>query len=793
MTKKKLIALAFLSMSLGNGAAQSSGIKFSYKLQNQAHTSAGVFDPDGVLIRTLWSNSAQSPGFYTYFWDGADDGANAMPGGKTYTIKVLLDNVRYTWDGVIGNTESAWTTTTSIWDGLGYLPAQLKFAFFQDHVWASTGYSEGTKNLVYFSSKLPNTPATPNLPDASQNVQFVDIDCDGQYLYLANIGVWKGENYVTKLDAASASPALFEDGVPIVEPYSWSKVTLSGIDVSMGKERSISIAVQNQGNLLAVAHSDANQIRLFDKYKGSSSGSPISIHEPQSIAFTSAGLWVLSDSKVFLITDIGTNNTAAAPLQGLSNPVYVTTNKSNNHVFVLDGGVSQQVKEFDTNDRLVRVYGDRGGYLDLDPKITNTRLMLDSTATRGVGSFNRSWLRVSPNNELWICDGGNAARILHVSANNIYKDQILFGQEQYSVGTSRTSPTRVFRYSIEYAIDYSKPLLPGDPDPALGGNGSWKMVRNWAVGAEGAHGSTPKNFDSLGSIFYVERLSNGRTYGLLEHSGGDRPKRVYEFELPVTGPLRFTGYEINSTYGLELQPDGSLLRMDVSGSNPERRVTISSSALLGFDQQGNPLRAPFVQVAGASFNSQTETEPALGGWGMAAGLEPTSSGVFPAYQTMPRGLGYPHLSGIKGMYPTYIFKTLREKCLAEPDFHGSWPCAKSFGGHAGVTAHAVGNNIFAAYDGQYALYGNAYYHYWDDGLMIGQFGQLSRDRPGLPRVPADAGNIAMVRFVPYRGDIYMYLTAEAGFTPLQRWHISNIKSITEKKGQGSLGSELLLH
>ena len=70
-------------------------------------TSAGIFDADGRLLRTLWSGRALSRGAVAVDWDGRDEGGAPVPEHGHYMARVLSHNVRYVWEGVIGNTSSA--------------------------------------------------------------------------------------------------------------------------------------------------------------------------------------------------------------------------------------------------------------------------------------------------------------------------------------------------------------------------------------------------------------------------------------------------------------------------------------------------------------------------------------------------------------------------------------------------------------------------------------------------------------------------------------------------------------
>ena len=78
-------------------------IPFSFHLANSGRTSAGVFTADGVLVRTLWSGTSLGAGSHTESWDGRNDDGLLAPDGS-YEVRVLYNDVRYTWEGKIGNT-----------------------------------------------------------------------------------------------------------------------------------------------------------------------------------------------------------------------------------------------------------------------------------------------------------------------------------------------------------------------------------------------------------------------------------------------------------------------------------------------------------------------------------------------------------------------------------------------------------------------------------------------------------------------------------------------------------------
>jgi len=795
-----LVASSCWPQPKSNAVSHDGPVAFRYQLPMASRTSAGVFDQQGHLIKTLWSGRAEGAGWHGAEWDGIDENGHVGLRSDHYSIHVLSNNVRYTWDGLIGNTESAWTTSSSIWDGIGYDPRDTRILCDGIPCWVTGGYAEGTSNLFRISSIKPNSPTEVSLDYRDQNVKFVDGDYDGSRLYLANSGSWFGESFVTVMDEVDGKPASFTTGHWVNTPFSWKKVSLNVIDeAALKSSQGVgAIAVQDQrGALLAVAHPKDAEIVFFNKITGELVGSPIHGISAQSMGFTHEGLWVHAGSAVYLISDPSGKNEMSSPLPGLSSPVYLTTNKTANRVYVLDGGTSQQVKIF-SNKVLVDSYGKKGGYTDWDPTITNDRLLIDNTATSGQPTPNGSWIKVSRAGELWICDGGNAYRILHISSKGKYLGQILFSQGTYSLAASRTDPTRVFRGLIEYRMNYSQPLRPGDPSLLPQEQRGWDMVRNWEVGAIGAHGSTLKLFKSPvhAGFVTVERLSNSRYYGQLVDDTGIR----WEVELPLSGhlPLRYTGAVYSRAHTYMLQEDGSIALIEQDRRTVPFHSKLMVLALNGFDSQGNPVRSSHPELK-AEIKYAPQSEPPFderGGWGMSAYLTPTVNGVYPAYLSVPTNqdhtTSFPHLAGVRTGDETYIFHSHPERCMFRPDFKGGFPCKSGYGEHAGIGAQALGNFIFTAYDGQYSSWGNTFCQFSEDGLLIGQFGQFDAVKDGELRGPGLAGNIAVARFVMFGGNDYLYITSEGGHTPAQRWKIDNLQSVIQFEGSAQLGQSIVL-
>lgn len=84
---------------------QATSSTFTFTLDEPCKTSAGVFKPDGTLVRTLWSKVRYQAGTFSAVWDGLDDETNTAP-QDVYEIRLLQHNTEYVWDGAIGNTSA---------------------------------------------------------------------------------------------------------------------------------------------------------------------------------------------------------------------------------------------------------------------------------------------------------------------------------------------------------------------------------------------------------------------------------------------------------------------------------------------------------------------------------------------------------------------------------------------------------------------------------------------------------------------------------------------------------------
>jgi hypothetical protein len=565
------------------------------------------------------------------------------------------------------------------------------------------------------------------------------------------------------------------------------------------------LAVQKNGRLVAVSHGaytmrdspgtslGEEQISLFDKTSGTLVGK-IGIHDPQRLAFAANGdLWVISGTQVVRLSSVGFGNNVVMRLQGVNNPLAIAVDPFTGDVLVADGGTSQQVKRFSSNGQLILSYGQLGGYTDCNPTVTTDRFYLDATAGTGAGNQRPgTWLAVGIDSSFWVGDRGND-RALHISASGKYIEEFSFIPTIYAVTADHGDPTRIFADLLEYKVDYSKDLLPGDPDPANGGNGSWALVKNWSV-------CLPSRY--LSNMSRVHTFSNGRTYAQLFNSdsrskitGGDLLELV---ELPSSGPVRPSGQILaDSGFNKYIDDDGNLAYWKNSQTNTTSTLTAYKQNLLGEDPNGFPVwdNPRVIGTTTVDGNPSTTNEPyGTGGWGMSTFPKATDNSYLITYKTTVAKTGTAfHLGGLPIGGSDWYWKTSRGGMLSSPDDMGTFPETNSYGGHNGIAALVEGSNVIEGYDGQYGSFSSQWMHWQDDGLLIGQFGHPAHGVvPNGTLFPGAAGNIAQMATVTVGNDIYLYNSDESYHPGIHRWKISGLESIHEVSAVVALGQTAVL-
>ena len=759
MTTHRNLCLGFIRILLLIGlsfqlpALKAGSILFNYTLPAAATTSAGVFAADGTLLHTLWSNQSDPAGVNSAVWDGLDDDGQPMSPG-TYTVKVLQSQISYTWEGTLGNTSTAQTGPT------------VRRAFFPIYDLAITGnnmvipvgYNEGGALFHRSSTATPNTVDYYSIDD--YKLAFMHVATDGTRAYFGNYR--DNGHFVTAFNLSDNSVYPFSSGV--VDPTGrWLKVIDLAVGANLGPT---GIAVQTSGNYLFVAHEGSNEIRVFNKLTGASV-STAAVTSPGKIVLTTdgTGLWVIctesGDRVVRRYTVDGAGNlTPDTPVViGLSSPLALAISPDNNTLLVADGGTSQQVKAWSNVSSGTPVslwtLGQTGGYNAVNgPAVANDKFyfMLNNQGDELKGTY----LAFQSDGSFWVGDPGNE-RSLRFSSTRMYLDQIMYLSHNYVSEACLDDPTRVFaRGWLEFAVDYSQPVKQG-----------WTLVNNWAAGLPEADATLES-----GGFQIVKKMSNGRTYGVAN-------KKVYE--LLSTG-LRYTGTTLPTSPNQQMHDDGSL-RWAVQTN--AALMTYYQKPLTGFDGANNPVWGSQVVLATSPVTS-TNPETNTGGRGMKGVLHPsTSTGLMIVSDTRGSGRFPYHLGAIAEGGTDWKWKTARGGRYF--DGHGS---VSAYCWYACNNAYVSGRHIILGAHGEgyidpYQRAGQAgqFLHYWDDGLMIGQFGSALNEPVPPPEgsgvIARRAGNAFSPRLIQVGADLYFWVNDEFSSSGLHRWKINNPASVSE--------------
>jgi PA14 domain/FlgD Ig-like domain len=734
-------------------------VTFNFALISPQRTSAGVFKADGTLMRTIWSNVAHPAGVNSATWDGADDFGNLVPDGS-YNIRVLSSSCTYTWEGVLGNTSASFTGPT-VWKSYNHIGG---LAINGTTAYYGNGYAEAGSTSGKFSTTAPN--ATKQLI-LSKGPDVWKVATDGTLVYWSGADPNANTNtfvFATRVSDDTQYP--FASGVSYPVLYG---ITLTHtIDKRTDGSPVSGLAVQKTGALLFVSHADRNELKILNKTTGAVVQTITTITSPGALAVDGAdNLWLVRKNGAvpevaqYAVAVDGTLTELQVLAATFDTPMALGVSPDNATLVVVDGGASQQLKAFAVSGGAAAwTFGQAGGYL-VSPTVSDDRFMFEG----------HTFVAFQPDGTFWIGDYGNG-RIQHYTAARTFIERVQYRQSSYFCAVDENNPTRVFSDFLEYAVDYSLPLAPD--------NGSWTHVRNWAKLVPAGFGNTQYR------RLYPCTLSNGRTYALLwRNSDG----RFGLFELTAAGQFRDTGIATTTT-NAGLQPDGSIRTVNAPAVGGT--ITWTKAALTGFDASHNPIYAAPTTLASTV---AAGTDPAW--WGDGNHVRPgvqTTSDIVVSFDHQPpnaaftRGMGY-HLGAVRVGGTGWLWRT---GMATHKSYAGPWPEDGAFDignsvGNAGSLPMAVGRHIFYGYYGEFykASQVNKYRHYYDSGLMVGEFGEVGDNVGGNNSGATNPAKMAGNAINPWvvklpDGRAFLYHNDESLHGGVHRWRIDGLDTVAEQ-------------
>lgn len=560
---------------------------FQYELTAQSTTSAGAYrNSDGALLRTLWSGVTKPAGINTITgWDGKDDaGANiSVP----YTLKVLSNQMTYTWQASIGNSSTVATGSSKIrglrtpWDAV----------VVGNYIYMCTGFTEGNTPHFKVNISSPGT-MTPILPSDCGDVSWeIRKTCsDGTLIYWGGFDAWdgfwpagntraqNGEDYNSRCagsviyatTVSGDAKHTFSSG-SVVKPSYTACSNFSAIDTSYQVINQITgLAVQTSGNYLYSAHQASAKVKCFNKTTGALVQTITSM-PLGSIAIEGTTLWGTDGTTVkkYTINSNGTLTYASVTLN-FSEPIAVTARDG--LILVVDRG-TQQVKAYNASGSLQWTYGQANGYVNSPTAAFNKFSFTDFNDNVAKG-----FVTLAADGSFWIGDAGDC-RTLQVSSARTHLQAISYLPMNYNGGVDKNDPNRVFAGFLEFNATTG----------LLAANWSGNLTTNYRIGNQKLR------------IFYNVVTLSGKTFGTIHYyadAPADDSREPEVVELTSTG-LRFTGirWDQNANDIIETNGDRYYYVGDAFAPLNSGTSSLRRRPYTGLNGSGNPTWGTEVTVA----------------------------------------------------------------------------------------------------------------------------------------------------------------------------------------------------
>ena len=762
--------LAGVIAALGAVAATAHAAGAHLSLRHAAMTSAGVYDPQGRLVRTLWGGRRLPAGLIEASWDGRDDDGAAVDRRAAYTVQVLAHNIRYVWEGVVGNTSS---DMTGAHVHRALLPVSGMAIDAAGNAFFAVGYNELHSSMHRFRVSDPQRPS--ELAHGDYRREFEHVASDGERVYFANIGhalqrgTARDPTFVIGLEVADGAEHHFAAGKLEAPADSAVSRWQSVIDYDRGDpdwegrspEAASGLAVQRRGMSLFVAHAPRNEIRIFHKADGRRLGT-IALDSPLAVA-------VARDDSLWVVCRDGDRWTAAHYEQrgdswqrtraihaGLSEPVAIAVSPEDGTVLIVDAG-TDQLKAFSADGSALWTFGRPGGYRAPDPGVTSERFWFSGGPT---------YVAFQPDGSFWVGDPGNV-RNLHFSARRRYLGQILYLPETYVSAVDPADPRRVFAGFLEFEVDYRLPI-----------GSSWTLVRNWGAGAAAEYVGNwnDPNFRTYAGLRSVVTTADGRTLAVARHLGVSVSSDL--FELAAQGSRRAGRLEL----GTRLYPDGSqrdaIEKFGALRLFERRFAGIGADGTPAWEAPRELAAVPRLEPADPYFHDV----PLVIGVNDAT-YPATASGLFIAY--VPGNSKGFHLGALRPGTVGWVWRASPTRAW-QVDGEGNVVAADGayepdrgvrFPGSIAVT---LGRHIIYGYHGEGWNGGeaNQWLHFYDNGLFIGQFGVPDYPSRTKDDAPAGAaGNSFCPQLVQVNGRMYLWHNDENVHSGLHRWRIEGADEV----------------
>ena len=344
--------------------ARSAPTSFDFKLEKDCSTSAGVFTPEGRMVRTLWSLKQMPGGNQHGVWDGRDEFGRNLPPGD-YQVKVACSNATYNSVGTIGNSGVG----TTMQSGTDDLIVDLKTGdIYTANNWEEAGQDfrktdANGKHLMDAEFRVRN--GTPNgWPIA--------VAVDGDTLYCSVFTVHEAQPGTSKTLDGGAVIRKFaaDDGKPLEFPTEHGYIRVrdpypANAD-AMSHQSLHSIAIS--GNVIVAADRESGTVYKFDKQSGKALGQFTMPHAMCVVSDDAGHLWIAHDGNKVSLVDLDGHVLATPDLPGIGEIACIRLGP--NRLWVADQTAGQiHVYQISAPDKLepVKTWGHKAALGEFGP------------------------------------------------------------------------------------------------------------------------------------------------------------------------------------------------------------------------------------------------------------------------------------------------------------------------------------------------------------------------------------------------------------------------------------------
>ncbi len=724
------------------------GVGFEYTLDKAATTSAGVYDENDRLVRTLWSVEERAAGTHHAVWDGKDDYGKLLEDGSYY-VTVMSHNVNWDVYTIVGNTSER----VSKFLMMNEYCAISDMTVFKNRMYYTTQYMENSRTWPYFN--LDNPHIKGGYFEERENKISIKNCSDGEKVYfLESENVPVGESvldsngvgdkdaaghddeshyynrvFVAALDPVGNKEYIFEAGKAIHDFWGTgtnqvghkSAVVIEYHNPSNVHQTYGDIAVQQSGNYIIANYGYSDDLKIIDKNTGYLA-KKFEINEPNAVAIDkNDNVWVSYKDKnensvlsLFEIDKEGNLSLIKTAPRTVSprEIIAITVTPSGDSVILAYGDDNYQVASYNLSDWSRNwILGREESYKD-DPTVYDDKFMFETVSgTYGSATeLDYAFITFDGNNAFWLGDVGNdrCLKFDISSGSPVLTDDIYHPGVSYNVTVDSNNPSTVIHGRHQYHLDYDTE----NPDEA------WYPTKNWMYQSQALTASTSSLIDGLTT------LPNGKTYfAATTYRNGKY--NIYELEDKAfrNTEINISGYTVLNDGKMTLQKGESMTLDGVEGKGFYQRY------FKGFDSSGEPYWGEdeliaFIPKTNMDFDINGSSALTESGYLVDVGTSNVHS------DTDSRDMRMKAIRAQVTKDNDYIW----EACPATPkNYNGDFPYDGALEVNAWYNwhdAYAYGRNIIAQYrgEGYKQNQANKFYHMYDNGLCIGVFGNAACTR-----------------------------------------------------------------